>query len=124
MKAILPQTMDYLINYDWPGNVRELENILERSFLNTAEGVLTPEHLPITLTSYKENFNNSDTFIDLKKVVTLTNTITPLKELEKEILQQALRLTNYNMSNAATELGIGRTTLYRKLQKYRITLRR
>ncbi len=124
IKAILPQTMNYLLNYDWPGNVRELENVLERSFLNTSEGVLTPEHLPITLTSYKEDFNNSDTFIDLKKVVTLTNTITPLKELEKEILQQALRLTNYNMSNAALELGIGRTTLYRKLQKYRITLRR
>ncbi|MFQ5649621.1 MAG: sigma-54-dependent transcriptional regulator [bacterium] len=124
IKAILPRTMDYLINYDWPGNVRELENVLERSFLNSGTGVLSPEHLPITITSFKEDFSNGDSFIDLKKVVPLTNTITPLKELEREVLVQALRLTNYNMSNAAIELGIGRTTLYRKLQKYRIELRR
>ncbi len=124
IRAIVPRTMDYLINYDWPGNVRELENVLERSFLNSGDGVLAPEHLPITITSFKEDFSNGDNFIDLKKVVSMTNTITPLKELEREVLVQALKLTNYNMSNAATELGIGRTTLYRKLQKYRIELRR
>lgn len=124
VKAILPRTMDYLINYDWPGNVRELENILERSFLNSTDGVLAPEHLPITITSFKEDLSTSDSYIDLKKVVSLTKKITPLKELEKAVLMQALRLTNYNMSNAASELGIGRTTLYRKLQKYRIQLRR
>ncbi|MCZ6818557.1 MAG: sigma-54 dependent transcriptional regulator, partial [Calditrichaeota bacterium] len=124
IRAILPQTMDYLTNYDWPGNVRELENVLERSFLNSPDGVVMPEHLPITVTSYKESFGKDDGFIDLKKVVPLTSTITPLKELEREVLVQALRLTNYNMSTAAVELGIGRTTLYRKLQKYRIELRR
>jgi transcriptional regulator with PAS, ATPase and Fis domain len=124
IKAITPRTMDYLMNYEWPGNVRELENVLERSFLNTSEGILQPEHLPITITSFKQDLRSSDTYIDLKKVVTLTQQITPLKELEKAILLQALRLTNYNMSNAATELGIGRTTLYRKLQKYRINLQR
>ncbi len=124
VKAILPQTMDYLMSYDWPGNVRELENILERSFLNSSDGILLPEHLPITLTSFREPMSNGDTFIDLKKVVSLTNRITPLKELEREVLVQALRLTNYNMSTAALELGIGRTTLYRKLEKYRIDLRR
>ncbi|MFQ5677681.1 MAG: sigma-54 interaction domain-containing protein, partial [bacterium] len=124
VKTILPQTLDYLMNYEWPGNVRELENILERSFLHASNGVLAPEHLPITLTSFKDDFNNSDTYIDLKRVVSLTKEITPLKELEKEVLLQALRLTNYNMSSAAIELGIGRTTLYRKLQKYGIPLRR
>lgn len=124
VKAVSPQTLDYLVNYDWPGNVRELENVLERSFLNSLNGVLLPEHLPITITSYKEDQKNSDTYIDLKKVVSLTREITPLRELEKEVLKQALKLTNYNMSNAAAELGIGRTTLYRKLQKYRIRFQR
>ncbi len=124
IKAILPQTMDYLMNYEWPGNVREFENILERSFLHASNGVLAAEHLPITITSFKESLNSSDSFIDLKKVVSLTKQITPLKDLEKEVLQQALKLTNYNMSSAALELGIGRTTLYRKLEKYNIPLRR
>jgi len=125
VKAILPQTLDYLMNYEWPGNVRELENILERSFLHASDGVLAAEHLPITITSFREeDLNSGDSFIDLKKVVSLTKQITPMKDLEKEVLQQALKLTNYNMSNAALELGIGRTTLYRKLEKYGITLRR
>ena len=124
VKAILPQTLDYLMNYEWPGNVRELENILERSFLHASDGVLAAEHLPITITSFKEDLNSGDSFINLKKVVSLTRQITPLKDLEKEVLQQAIKLTNYNMSNAALELGIGRTTLYRKLAKYGITLRR
>ncbi|MCH7754325.1 sigma-54-dependent Fis family transcriptional regulator [candidate division KSB1 bacterium] len=123
VKAILPQTLDYLMNYEWPGNVRELENILERSFLHASDGVLAAEHLPITITSFKEDLNSGDSFINLKKVVSLTRQITPLKDLEKEVLQQAIKLTNYNMSNAALELGIGRTTLYRKLEKYGITLR-
>ncbi len=124
VSTILPRTMDYLINYDWPGNVRELENVLERSLLNSTNGTLAPEHLPITITSYKEDFKLSDSVMDLKKIVPLTRTIIPLKELEKEVLLQALRITNYNMSNAALELGIGRTTLYRKLEKYRIQLQR
>ncbi len=124
VKAILPQTLDYLMNYEWPGNVRELENVLERSFLHASDGVLAAEHLPITITSFKEDLNSGDSFINLKKVVSLTRQITPLKDLEKEVLQQAIKLTNYNMSNAALELGIGRTTLYRKLEKYGITLRR
>ncbi|MCH8980463.1 sigma-54-dependent Fis family transcriptional regulator [candidate division KSB1 bacterium] len=123
VKAILPQTLDYLMNYEWPGNVRELENVLERSFLHASDGVLAAEHLPITITSFKEDLNSGDSFINLKKVVSLTRQITPLKDLEKEVLQQAIKLTNYNMSNAALELGIGRTTLYRKLEKYGITLR-
>ena len=124
IKAILPQTLDYLMNYEWPGNVRELENILERSFLHASDGVLAAEHLPITITSLKEDWHQDDSFIDLKKVVSLTKQITPMKDLEKAVLQQALKLTNYNMSSAALELGIGRTTLYRKLEKYGITLRR
>ncbi len=124
VKGVSPQTMDYLVNYDWPGNVRELENVLERSFLNAGDSLLSPEHLPITVMSFKDDLNNTDSNIDLKRVVGLTNSITPIKELEREVLIQALRLTNYNMSIAASELGIGRTTLYRKLQKYRITLRR
>ncbi|MCH7678005.1 hypothetical protein IID10_01405 [candidate division KSB1 bacterium] len=112
------------MNYAWPGNVRELENILERSFLHASDGVLAAEHLPITITSLKEDWHQDDSFIDLKKVVSLTKQITPMKDLEKEVLQQALKLTNYNMSSAALELGIGRTTLYRKIEKYGITLRR
>jgi transcriptional regulator of acetoin/glycerol metabolism len=40
------------------------------------------------------------------------------------VLLQALRLTNFNMSIAASQLGIGRTTLYRKLEKYRINVNR
>jgi len=120
VKGIQPQTMDYLMDYDWPGNIRELENILEHSFLNAGGNVLTPEHLPITITSGLDNSDCIDEKLGLKKVVFLNKRIVPLKEVEREVLMHALQLTNFNMSTAANQLGIGRTTLYRKLEKYRI----
>jgi DNA-binding NtrC family response regulator len=62
--------------------------------------------------------------IDLKSAVSRSRRIIPLREIEKALLRQALKITNYNMSSAASNLGIGRTTLYRKLHKYKIPLPR
>jgi len=127
IKGISSRAMDYLINYHWPGNVRELENVLERSMLNATGSVLLPEHLPITVVSYQEDGYHDDSpaaGMDLKKAVALSKRIIPLKEVEKEILKQALKITDYNLSHAALQLGIGRTTLYRKLQRYRIRVER
>ena len=62
--------------------------------------------------------------VDLKTAVSRSRHIIPLREIEQAMLRQALKITNYNMSSAASRLGIGRTTLYRKLYKYKIPLPR
>lgn len=118
IKSISAKAMGYLMKYDWPGNVRELENVLERSMLNASGNILLPEHLPITLITDEEEVFEGEVFMDFKRAIALTRRIVPLEQVEKEVLRQALKLTNRNISEAASRLKIGRTTLYRKLKKY------
>lgn len=120
ISRISNEVLSYFMKYDWPGNIQELENVMERSMLNARGNVFQPEDLPITITSFSSEYNNGGSSISLQKAVELTNTITPWKEIEKTILKHALKISNYNLSTTASELGIGRTTLYRKLQRYRI----
>jgi|Deesub1362B_J571_1020462.scaffolds.fasta_scaffold08804_2 DNA-binding NtrC family response regulator len=120
IKRVSDRALEHLMNYHWPGNVRELENVLERSMLNCSGDVLLPEHLPITITAH-EIHSLSDGFrIDFQKAVSLTREIPTWEEVEREVCRLALRLTNNNISEAAQRLGIGRTTLYRKLKKYNL----
>lgn len=124
IKSVSGEVIDYLLNYAWPGNVRELENVIERSMLMVDGDTLRPEHLPISIVTHSQNGNTGGVAMDMKKAVTFCNQIVPLDEIEEEILKQALKLNNYNMSLTAHKLGIGRTTLYRKLDKYDIKLNR
>ena len=122
--GISSKAMEYLLNYHWPGNIRELENVIKRAILNARSGMIMPEHLPITLTSGRPFLARGNSLIDLRTALTLTQKIIPLEEIEKEVLHHALKLTNYNMSSTAQALGIGRTTLYRKIHKYGIPVPR
>lgn len=124
VEGVSSKAMEYLLKYNWPGNVRELENIIKRAILNTGKGLIQPEHLPIVITSYHTNEGNRNGSLDLRTAVSLTKSIVPLEEIEKEVLAHALKLSDYNMSYAANALGIGRTTLYRKIHKYRISVPR
>ncbi len=124
VRKILPRAMKRLMDYHWPGNVEELRSTLERAFLGPSSGVLDVKHLPGNIASAESNGVRGLDLDQACQPVLLASRIKPLKEIEKEVLVHALKLTKYNMSSAASELGIGRTTLYRKLQEYRIELRR
>ena len=94
-----------LIQYSFPGNIRELRNVIERAIILTDGNILTEKSLP------KEFLNNpSSTQID--------NFI--LEEVEKSHILKILNSVNGNKTKAAEILGIGLTTLYRKLQSYNI----
>lgn len=114
------EVLSYFMKYDWPGNVQELENVMERSMLNTRGDTFKPDDLPITITSFQVEMTQNIRQISLQQYIEQTDNIPPLKELEKMFLVQALKLNKFNLSNTASQLGIGRTTLYRKLQRYRI----
>ncbi len=118
------KAMEYLINYHWPGNVRELQNVVERSILTAGQGVIQPEHLPFMVVSQQTHPAMSNGGLDWRNVIGLSKNIVPLEEIEKEVLQHALKVTNYNMTTTASALGIGRTTLYRKIHKYEIPVPR
>lgn len=95
-----------LHSYSWPGNVRELAHSIERAVIMTDGSTIEPESILLSNQSQSKNqVSKSSLHID---------------EVEKQTIIKALKVNNGNMSNAAKDLGLGRTTLYRKIVKYGI----
>jgi transcriptional regulator with PAS, ATPase and Fis domain len=100
--------MKSLIAYDWPGNVRELENCLERCIAMTSGTVIRSVDLPSALTG------RGALLVDER----LDRRIVPLYDVEKRAILRAVEHLDGNKLTAAKLLGIGKTTLYRKLKEY------
>ncbi len=88
--------------YRWPGNVRELQHVIERAVIMGDPEILIP-------------INREDPFEEKSSAVP---TSVNLEDMEKEAIKRAIEKHKGNISKAAKELGLGRTTLYRKLEKY------
>jgi formate hydrogenlyase transcriptional activator len=102
VENILPEDMEALVHHGWPGNVRELQNIIERSMVVSAGGVLA--------ISCPAGPKSTD-------ISTGTRT---LAEAEREHIRKALRATNWVLGGpegAATRLGVKRTTLLSKIKR-------
>jgi DNA-binding NtrC family response regulator len=124
VNGISPAALQKLMHHAWPGNVQELESIIERGVLSASGDTLLPEHLLAPLAPAGAEGLPLAEAPDFTAAVSKSREIVPLREIEKAALRQALKITNYNMSLTASSLGIGRTTLYRKLQKYQIPVQR
>ncbi|ATL46825.1 sigma-54-dependent Fis family transcriptional regulator [Chitinophaga caeni] len=92
--------------YDWPGNVRELQHAIERAVILSQGKSLMPKDVFM-----KSNNNNNDKSMD---------TGYNLEEMERNMINQALKKFNGNITEAAKELGLSRAALYRRLEKYNI----
>ncbi len=97
--------MSALEGYAWPGNVRELENVVERACVLASGDEIGLEELPSHVRECRGQKRSGK--------------VMPLDELEREAIQAALEATNGDRSKAARLLGVNRTTLYRKLKKYK-----
>jgi transcriptional regulator with PAS, ATPase and Fis domain len=120
-----------LMNYDWPGNVRELENCIQHMVAVNSGPVLHPADAPSSLINARlqgglgagsgngesPSSRDSELFAG-----TVPRTIVPLSELERAAILNALEYTKGDRMMAAHLLGIGRTTLYRKLKEYNIVV--
>lgn len=104
---------DFLTHvYPWPGNVRELQNILEHALIFCPNSIITIDDLPFNI--QKLALNHS--LLDSAKIP-MTNAKNLTTSLKKEALLSLLHKTGGNLSEAARELGVARTTLYRHLEK-------
>ena len=110
--AISRTAMQILLNYDYPGNVRELENILEHALIICREAVIHPDHLP-------DYVRQTKTVSDASPA-TIVPAAAPAPELRR--ILAALEKTGGHRRKAARELGMERTTLWRKMKKYQIQL--
>ncbi len=104
LKNISSATLKKLEKYHWPGNVRELQNAIERTVIMSESKVLQPTDFLLSPSETAEE----------KLVLETYN----LEEAEKALIRKAIRKHSGNISNAAKELGLTRTSLYRRLEKY------
>jgi DNA-binding NtrC family response regulator len=105
--TVAPEALNRLTGHDWPGNVRELENVIHRSLLVASGPELGIEDLPAELQSGPASAPSA-----------VSLGVSKLAELEKNAILAALEQFGGNLSDAARQLGIGRSTLYRKLEQY------
>jgi len=104
-----PEAMARLMAYRWPGNVRELETVVHRALLVSDGSEIRPDDLPPELggDNLAEPDDGGGRFLSLE-------------EMERRAIRRAVTVCEGNLSLAARKLGIGRSTLYRKMQQYGI----
>lgn len=112
---ISPAAINILYNQPWKGNIRELENVLERAFLLTEGDRLMPESLGTLVDSGSFSLSPSSEAASPETPLSLSDAV---RNAEIQALQQALALCNGNKTQAAELLGIGRRTLYDKLEQF------
>jgi PAS domain S-box-containing protein len=106
VETISPEALGILRKYSFPGNVRELENTIQHTFVMCRNGVILPEHLPESITNehlISKNISNN------------------LKD-ERELIIESLKRNKGNKSKAAVELGMHRSTLWRKIKELNLVV--
>ena len=106
--SISPDAMSWMNTYEWPGNVQELENILSRACALATSEVLD-ESLIFTLPQDRPEREESVGYLNMT-----------LKDNQKTLILKALKQNSNNYSRTARQLGISRTTLWRRMKKFKI----
>jgi PAS domain S-box-containing protein len=109
--GIAPEALSLLMAHSWPGNVRELENVIERAFILCGAGRIDLAHLPDTLTG--ANVSRTARGAGLREA---------REALDAQAIRAALEHTSGNRLAAAKELGLHKTTLFRKIRTLGIDL--
>ncbi len=109
--SITATAMEKLIAHKWPGNVRELENTIKRATTLSHQGKITTDDI-LFITSDKSSVSKADV-LNIGHIETGT-----LEESLKQRIEKTLYANNWNLTQTAVKLGIGRTTLWRKIKKY------
>ncbi len=108
VEGLSNEVLSTFMDYTWPGNVRELEHVMEHAFVLCHGGVITMNHLPPDIRHYER----SGYSLQAKK---------KNKEgLDAQRILEALERTGWNKAKAARLLGIGRRTIYRKIEEFQL----
>jgi len=108
IEGVSQEAMSVLMAHTYPGNIRELANIIERAFIFCKEGLIEKKHLPESLFARP-----------LRKT---RNDVPSFRDAEADWLINALQKNNWNCPETARQLGIHKSTLYRKIKSLGITL--
>ena len=103
ISGISYDAMTRMINYNWPGNVRELENCIQRALVLGAGPLMQVKDLPSAVLFPTQSADGE---------------VLSLRDVERQAIMQALEATGGERQQAARKLGIGKTTIYRKLKEF------
>ena len=124
--GITPAAMALLLRHNWPGNVRELEEVIAQAVVRSVGEAIGPDHLPAALRAPKPDLQRIADRPMLTPVVDAAgNRLQPvideqmtMADVERLAIELAMERNQCNRAVVAQQLGIGRTTLYRKLKSY------
>ncbi len=108
-QRLASETIAVLQRYDWSGNVRELANALEHAVILAEDGLIYPEHLPVSV------LRGSAPEADRGETLGLPSSPRTLREIEMDVIYQVLDKHKGDKPKTAAELGIALKTLYNKL---------
>ncbi len=140
-KILSNEALQKLLEYEWPGNVREMENMLQRTLTLHKGETINANHLPVKLlnkekidipdsTNYNKQFSINEFKSEASNEINSTNNdsqegfISPspaMEEIEKAYIYWVLENNDWNKSKCADILGFNASTLYRKIDRYKIT---
>lgn len=103
------EALGLLYAHSWPGNIRELDNACERALLLSEDGVILARHLPPHIAAN-----------DVPALAVTRMEGVRAKDVYRALIQNALQRNNGNISKAAAQLGVARTTLYRNMRRFGI----
>jgi DNA-binding NtrC family response regulator len=130
--SVTNEAMDAMMRYDWPGNIRELKNCIDRMIALNSGPLLHFTDLPSSLIFHaraEAGVTVAATAVAGASLerrmlqplpVSSLHGVIPLQDLERQAIAHALQQTKGDRTGAALLLGIGRTTLYRKLKEYQM----
>jgi len=129
--GVSPDALAMLAAYDWPGNVRQLENAIFRAVVLSDGGVLKPEDFPQisgivspgTVAAAPAQKPANDLGDQPVHITDGTGELRTLEAIERDLIQFAIDHYSGHMSEVARRLGIGRSTLYRKVREYDLKVR-
>ena len=108
IQGVTPGVMEILMRHDFPGNARELENVIEYCFVLCRNGLIDVHHLPEDLLARRRSTGTEPR----------SDAAGPLERTEATAIRAALRRHEGHLGQVARELGVSRTTLWRKMKKY------
>ncbi len=109
-KSFSPESMQILSSYQWPGNVRQLINVVEQAMVLSEESLITPAQLPASIRPQGRPAGPAY----------FESEVVPLSEVERQYIEFVLNQMGGHRAKAASALGIGERSLYRKLKLYGI----
>ena len=105
ISGLSPQSLTALEQYSFPGNIRELQNVMEHAFVCCEETIIQIEHLP---TDLQRHYQEHREWTDSES----------LQAIERQAISRALDRSGWHLKAASQQLGIGRSTLWRKVKQF------